>query len=239
MIADASDNEAEGEVAVDPDDLDEGIEVAPEVDEERSNPSRSTTRLLDRLLDPAAFSRGMRFRPMSSASTSLTSIARRGSALYFATCRPKDFPQHLASTHRARRSGSMGRSGPPGLCTRLWSATFTEPGVAAGEFECDVCHHAKTESHEEAERGGTWDCPACGSVGKFGPALNWLRPPGFADPYSVDEGTSPDDQPSSVATTCGVGGRRACGSIELGGDQRAHPLLLRAQLPSGLEYWAA
>ena len=49
-IADASDNEAEGEVAVDPDDLDEGIEVAPEVDEERSNPSRSTTRLLDRLL---------------------------------------------------------------------------------------------------------------------------------------------------------------------------------------------
>jgi len=65
----------------------------------------------------------------------------------------------------------------------------------------DMCHYAKTEAYGEAERGETRSCPACGSEGSFGPALNWLRPPGFAHPPAVDEETSPDDQPARSYAT--------------------------------------
>jgi ATP-dependent helicase YprA (DUF1998 family) len=200
-IADASDNEAEGEVAVDPDDLDEGIEVAPEVDEERSNPSRSTTRLLDRLLyrgvlpryafptDVVGFhvfdiDRSTRFRPVFRYAPS------------------QGLPAALSQYAPGKKVWIDGKEWTSGA---LYSPMVGDLHRAWDSrrlyFECDVCHHAKTESHEEAERGETRDCPACGSVGKFGPALNWLRPPGFAHPYSVDEETSPDDQPARSYAT--------------------------------------
>lgn len=62
-------------------------------------------------------------------------------------------------------------------------------------FECKICHYATHLSHGEASRGETRDCPACGAEQKFGRAMNWLRPPGFAHPVSKDPGTSPDDAP--------------------------------------------
>ena len=45
------------------------------------------------------------------------------------------------------------------------------------------------------------DCPACGREQTFGPARYWLRPPGFAHPVDVEEGTSPDDQPARSYAT--------------------------------------
>jgi ATP-dependent helicase YprA (DUF1998 family) len=68
-------------------------------------------------------------------------------------------------------------------------------------FECQVCHYAKHFPYDQAERGEERDCPACGAVGKFGKAMNWIRPPGFAHPASKDPGTSPDDAPARSYAT--------------------------------------
>ena len=68
-------------------------------------------------------------------------------------------------------------------------------------YECEHCHHAGTREPNEGARGDVADCPACGQVGSFGPACRWLRPPGFAHPVDVDEGTSPDDQPARSYAT--------------------------------------
>jgi ATP-dependent helicase YprA (DUF1998 family) len=68
-------------------------------------------------------------------------------------------------------------------------------------YECQYCHYAKTASLEEGVRGEVKDCEACGGAGTFGPATYWLRPPGFAHPYTKPEGTSPDDQPARSYAT--------------------------------------
>lgn len=68
-------------------------------------------------------------------------------------------------------------------------------------FECQVCHYAKYFDQDEAHPGEIRECPACGSEEKFGEAMAWMRPPGFAHPAYEDEGTSPDDAPvTSYAT---------------------------------------
>jgi hypothetical protein len=68
-------------------------------------------------------------------------------------------------------------------------------------FECGVCHYARTEKHDQSAIGITRDCPACGTADMFGPARNWLQPPGFAHPHFREEGTSLDDlPPRSYAT---------------------------------------
>lgn len=67
-------------------------------------------------------------------------------------------------------------------------------------FECQDCHYAKHIPWEQAARGHTDRCPACEGE-RFGPGMNWLRPPGFAHPMNEPPGTSPDDQPAiSYAT---------------------------------------
>lgn len=68
-------------------------------------------------------------------------------------------------------------------------------------YECSVCHYAKTTTFEDGSRGETKDCEACGGVGTFGPATQWLRPPGFAHPVGKPEGTSPDDMPAKSYAT--------------------------------------
>ncbi|MEW8131734.1 MAG: DEAD/DEAH box helicase, partial [Candidatus Thiodiazotropha endolucinida] len=68
-------------------------------------------------------------------------------------------------------------------------------------YECKYCHYARTISLEEGARGEVKNCEACGGVGTFGPAMYWLRPPGFAHPVNKEEGTSPDDQPAKSYAT--------------------------------------
>jgi ATP-dependent helicase YprA (DUF1998 family) len=68
-------------------------------------------------------------------------------------------------------------------------------------YECSYCHYARTTSLEEGVRGERKDCEACGNPGTFGPATQWLRPPGFAHPVSKEEGTTPDDQPAKSYAT--------------------------------------
>ncbi len=68
-------------------------------------------------------------------------------------------------------------------------------------YECSICHYARTMPLDGGAREDRKDCEACGGVGTFGPATQWLRPPGFAHPVSKDEGTSPDDQPAKSYAT--------------------------------------
>lgn len=68
-------------------------------------------------------------------------------------------------------------------------------------FECQVCHYAQYVEQDQADRGEERDCPACGAESKFGKAMNWMRPSGFAHPAHKDPGTSPDDAPARSYAT--------------------------------------
>lgn len=68
-------------------------------------------------------------------------------------------------------------------------------------FECEECGYAEYVEYDQADRGEVRDCEACKAVEKFGPAMNWMRPPGFAHRTKTAAGTSPDDSPAiSYAT---------------------------------------
>ncbi len=68
-------------------------------------------------------------------------------------------------------------------------------------YECKNCGHARTVPLNEGRKGETRNCEACGGVRTFGPPMQWLRPPGFAHPVSVEEKTSPDDVPEQSRAT--------------------------------------
>jgi ATP-dependent helicase YprA (DUF1998 family) len=68
-------------------------------------------------------------------------------------------------------------------------------------FECQICHYAMHLRRTEAKRGEARDCPACGAEDKFGKAMDWMRPPGFAHPVTKEPGTSPDDAPAKSYAT--------------------------------------
>ena len=68
-------------------------------------------------------------------------------------------------------------------------------------YECKDCRFASTIAIDAGQQGETKNCEGCGGEGTFGPARNWLRPPGFAHPVDRDEGTSPDDQPARSYAT--------------------------------------
>jgi len=97
------------------------------------------------------------------------------------------------------------------IASRLWRSGAIYSPIRSDRFEawqrrrlyyeCEVCHFAKTTPMEQGTRGEKKDCEACGGVGTFGMATYWLRPPGFAHPAGVPEGTSPDDQPERSYAT--------------------------------------
>lgn len=63
-------------------------------------------------------------------------------------------------------------------------------------LECSVCHYSTTMKTTQVEKNEVLKCPACATLDTLGPAQYWMRPPGFAHPIEVEEGTSPDDQPA-------------------------------------------
>ena len=66
-------------------------------------------------------------------------------------------------------------------------------------FECPVCHYALHVPSEAADVRDERECAACGSP--MNPAMNWMRPPGFAHRAYTDPGTSPDDTPARSYAT--------------------------------------
>ena len=177
------------------------VEAPAEEGEERSDPRRTAENLLDRLLykgvlpryafptDVASFyvfdrDRSTRFRPEYLYAPS------------------QGLPVALSQYAPGRRVWIDGKEWSSGA---LYSPMFSDRVRAWQEkklyFECIVCHYAVTESHAHAERGEMRNCPACGAEAAFGTAKNWIRPPGFAHPYTWDEETSPDDQPAHSYAT--------------------------------------
>jgi hypothetical protein len=178
----------------------EVTEGAAETGEEKGAPERAETNLLDRLLykgvlpryafptDVVSFyvfdrDRSTRFRPEFQYAPS------------------QGLPTALTQYAPSKRVWIDGKEWRSGA---LYSPMFDERIWAWRDrrlyFECTNCHYATTAGPDEAERGEIRDCPACGSD-HFGPARNWMRPPGFAHPVTWEEETSPDDQPAvSYAT---------------------------------------
>ena len=177
------------------------IEAPPEVDEEPSTAVRSATNLLDRLLykgvlpryafptDVVSFhvfdrNRSSRFRPVFEYAPS------------------QGLPVALTQYAPGKEvwiDGKLWKSGA--LYSPMQSDRFEAWQERRLYFECSICRYAATSSHEDADRGEKRDCPACGSEGMFGPAKNWMRPPGFAHPQASEEGTSPEDQPERSYAT--------------------------------------
>ena len=193
--------QADGEDGQEGDDTPDGAEAQGETGEEQSQPGRANENLLDRLLykgvlpryafptDVVAFhvfdsDRSTRFRPAFRYSP--------GQGL------PVALTQY-APGKEVWVDGKLWTSGA--LYSPIRSDRFLAWQAGRLYFECSVCHYAKTEDRADAEKDEVRDCPACGAEGKFGKAQNWIRPPGFAHPYTKEEGTSPDDQPAKSYAT--------------------------------------
>ena len=68
-------------------------------------------------------------------------------------------------------------------------------------FECSRCGHAKTEDYTQERQNLVIDCEACRSLGTFGPAKRWFRPPGFAHPIDRDPVSTPDSPNETAYAT--------------------------------------
>lgn len=202
-ISDARSHAAVPEPVVTDGDTDDAVvvEAPAEEGEERADPRRANENLLDRLLykgvlpryafptDVVSFyvfdrNRSTRFRPEYQYAPS------------------QGLPVALTQYAPGKRVWIDGKEWSSGA---LYSP-MTEERFQAWQdrklyFECQVCHYARTESYQEADRGEARDCPACGGTATFGRAKNWMIPPGFAHPESWEEETSPEDQPARSYAT--------------------------------------
>ena len=177
------------------------IEAPPEVNEETSTANRSTINLLDRFLYMGIF-------PRYAYPTDVVSfhVFDRNLSTHF---RPafqyapsQGLPVALTQYAPGKEvwiDGKLWTSGA--LYSPMQSDRFQAWQRRRRYFECSICRYAATFNLEEADRGEKRDCPACGSKGAFGAAKNWMKPPGFAHPRTVDEGTSPADQPAKSYAT--------------------------------------
>ena len=180
---------------------DESAEEAPEEGEEKPSPGLDKDQLLDRLLyrgvlpryafptDVATFhvfdeAKSTRFRPMMRFAPS------------------QGLPIALTQYAPGKQIWISGKCYSSGALYSVMARDRREAWESKRLYcECGTCGFAKTFKIGQIGRGETQDCPACGSKGTFGEARYWLRPPGFAHPVSVEEGTSPDDMPETSYAT--------------------------------------
>ncbi len=177
------------------------VEAAAETGEERQNPKRALENLLDRLLYKGVL-------PRYAFPTDVVSfyVFDREKSTSFRTVYQYSPSQGLpvalsqyAPGKEVWIHGKLWTSGA--LFSPMRSDLYTAWQSRKVYFECSVCHYALTVEHGQAEPGDTQNCPACGAVEKFGRAKNWIRPPGFAHPQWIDEGTSPEDAPGRSYAT--------------------------------------
>lgn len=181
----------------DPTDRDER---PPETGEERQDPSRANTFLLDRLLYKGALPRYA--FPTDVVAFHVFDVDRSGYRHAY---------QYAPSQALAAALTQYAPGKEVWIDGKLWTSGALYSSISSDRreawmnrrwyFDCSVCHFARTVAHESAHGGETRNCPACKGIGTFGEAKNWVRPPGFAHPYSLPEGTSPDDAPSTSYAT--------------------------------------
>ncbi len=176
-------------------------EQVPETGEERQDPSRANTFLLDRLLYKGALPRYA--FPTDVVAFHVFDIERSTGYRHAYQYAPS---QGLATALTQYAPGKE-----VWIDGKLWTSGALYSPISSDRreawmnrrwyFECSVCHFARTVPHESAHAGDTQNCPACKGIATFGEAKNWVRPPGFAHPYSLPEGTSPDDAPATSYAT--------------------------------------
>ena len=180
---------------------DDEIEVQAETGEEKAHPESARENLLDRLLYKGVLPRYAFPTDVVSFHVFDTEQSTRYRAV-FRYAPSQGLPVALTQYAPGKEvwiDGKLWTSGA--LYSPMPSDRFNAWSRGRLYFECEVCRYARTVSREDAERGERGDCPACGAEGKFGGARNWIRPPGFAHPYTIEEGTSPDDQPARSYAT--------------------------------------
>lgn len=179
----------------------ESIEVQPELGEDDARPTENIGTLLDRLLycgklpryafptdvatfhvfDPdrsSYFHPVMRFAPSQGLPIALTQYAPSKQVWIAGKCYTSGAIYSVISDDRFK----------------AWEARRRY-------LECYRCGFAKTLSVVEVDVGEVRDCEACGAERTFGPARNWMRPPGFAHPIDLQEVTSPEEIPESSYAT--------------------------------------
>jgi ATP-dependent helicase YprA (DUF1998 family) len=182
-------------------DDEDDVEAPAETGEEKAKPNKAAENLLDRLLYKGVL-------PRYAFPTDVVAFHvfdKVNSTVYrpvFRYAPSQGLPVALTQYAPGKEvwiDGKLWTSGA--LYSPIRSDLYSAWQAGRLYFECSVCHYAKTESRQEAELGAMEDCPACGAEQKFGKARHWIRPPGFAHPITIDEGTSPDDQPARSYAT--------------------------------------
>ena len=176
-------------------------EVAPEEGEERTQQSRNSVKLLDRLLycgvlpryafptDVATFhvfdkGRSTPFRPIMQFAPS------------------QGLPVALSQYAPGKQVWISGKCyTSAAIYSPFRDERFDAWSAKRIYMECRECGFARTFETTERDRGDIHDCEACGGQGSFGPGRYWLRPPGFAHPVDLEEVTSPDDMPETSYAT--------------------------------------
>ncbi len=179
----------------------EVTEAPPEEGEERTDPRRSTENLLDRLLYKGVLPRYA--FPTDVVGFYVFDVDR--SAPYrpeYQYSPSQGLPVALTQYAPMKNvwiDGKLWRSGA--IFSPISEDRFQAWSNKKLYLECEVCRYARTQSTSEAERGEVQDCPACGAQSKFGEAMYWMRPPGFAHPSDEDPRTAIEDQPPTSYAT--------------------------------------
>lgn len=180
---------------------DDGIEPPPAEDGETPSSHRSATNLLDRLLYKGVLPRYAFPTDVATfhvfddeASTSFRPIFRFEPS--------QGLPVALSQYAPGKTVWVGGKEWVSGaLYSPMRDELFDAWHSKRLYFECEECGYAEYVEYDQADRGDVQDCKACKAVEKFGPAMNWMRPPGFAHRTKTPAGTSPDDSPAiSYAT---------------------------------------
>lgn len=176
-------------------------EEVPELDEGKSNATDNIGTLLDRLLycgklpryafptdvatfhvfDPdrsSYFHPVMRFAPSQGLPIALTQYAPGKQVWIAGKCYTSGAIYSVMSDDR-----------------------FTAWDTKRRYLECRRCGFAETLPVTDVDAGEIRDCRACRGHHTFGPARNWMRPPGFAHPIDLQEVTSPDEIPETSYAT--------------------------------------
>lgn len=179
----------------------DAVEVEPELGEDESRSTEKIGTLLDRLLycgklpryafptDVATFhvfdpDRSSHFRPVMRFAPS------------------QGLPIALSQYAPSKQVWIAGKCYTSGaIYSVMPDERFSAWKARRRYLECRRCGFAKTYPIAEADAGEIRDCEACGAEQTFGPARNWMRPPGFAHPIDLPEVTSPEEIPETSYAT--------------------------------------
>jgi hypothetical protein len=180
---------------------DEMPELPAEPDEENVQPDPSATNLLDRLLYKGVLPR---YAFPTDVATFYVFDVDKSTAFRpeYKFTPSQGLPVALSQYAPGKEVWIAGKRYTSGaLYSPMRDERFQAWNGRKLYYECSVCRHAEKLERQEGERGERKDCPACGQSGTFGAARYWLRPPGFAHPTFIDEGTSPEDAPTRSYAT--------------------------------------